>query len=205
MAVLHSAGGQPSGLIIQAYLEPKQCGEFGNLLKISKTRDHWQLTTHNAGITTPSRLNSQRDAAAPEQAALSVRSKLSAERLFASVAAWINNTLIRGAATRPLRFNCEWVGDNKTFYLVQIDAEDEDLTGINPLQLTISPIYEPLSIRGRYFLQPAYDATIAEWDKLKVLKELWGADVEHRPHLFVPCLSGCYPHPRHVGCCQAPE
>ena len=19
------------------------------------------------------------------------------------------------------------------------------------------------------------------------------------------CLSGCYPHPRHVGCCQAPE
>ena len=20
-----------------------------------------------------------------------------------------------------------------------------------------------------------------------------------------PCLSGCYPHPRHVGCCQAPE
>ena len=22
---------------------------------------------------------------------------------------------------------------------------------------------------------------------------------------IVPCLSGCYPHPRHVGCCQAPE
>ena len=22
---------------------------------------------------------------------------------------------------------------------------------------------------------------------------------------FDPCLSGCYPHPRHVGCCQAPE
>ena len=21
----------------------------------------------------------------------------------------------------------------------------------------------------------------------------------------VPCLSGCYPHPQHVGCCQAPE
>jgi hypothetical protein len=21
----------------------------------------------------------------------------------------------------------------------------------------------------------------------------------------IPCLSGCYPHPRHVGCCQAPE
>ena len=20
-----------------------------------------------------------------------------------------------------------------------------------------------------------------------------------------PCLSGCYPHPQHVGCCQAPE
>ena len=22
---------------------------------------------------------------------------------------------------------------------------------------------------------------------------------------YEPCLSGCYPHPRHVGCCQAPE
>ena len=22
---------------------------------------------------------------------------------------------------------------------------------------------------------------------------------------LVPCLSGCYPHPQHVGCCQAPE
>ena len=21
----------------------------------------------------------------------------------------------------------------------------------------------------------------------------------------IACLSGCYPHPRHVGCCQAPE
>ena len=23
--------------------------------------------------------------------------------------------------------------------------------------------------------------------------------------MFIPCLSGCYPHPQHVGCCQAPE
>ena len=23
--------------------------------------------------------------------------------------------------------------------------------------------------------------------------------------IFDPCLSGCYPHPLHVGCCQAPE
>ena len=22
---------------------------------------------------------------------------------------------------------------------------------------------------------------------------------------YKPCLSGCYPHPQHVGCCQAPE
>lgn len=182
--VLSSAGHQPSALIFQAYLEPKQRGEFGNLLRISKTRDHWQLTTHNAGNTTASRLNTQRDAAASEHAALSARSGLSAERLFASVAAWINNILIRGHAPRPLRFNCEWVGDNKAFYLVQIDAEDEDLTGVNPLQLTISPIHEPLSARGRH-LQPANNATIAEWDKLKVLQELWGSDVKHRPGLFV--------------------
>ena len=23
--------------------------------------------------------------------------------------------------------------------------------------------------------------------------------------MFEACLSGCYPHPLHVGCCQAPE
>ena len=23
--------------------------------------------------------------------------------------------------------------------------------------------------------------------------------------MFISCLSGCYPHPLHVGCCQAPE
>ena len=23
--------------------------------------------------------------------------------------------------------------------------------------------------------------------------------------MYIPCLSGCYPHPLHVGCCQAPE
>ena len=23
--------------------------------------------------------------------------------------------------------------------------------------------------------------------------------------IVIACLSGCYPHPRHVGCCQAPE
>lgn len=182
--ILRSAGSRPSGLIFQAYLEPIQRGEFGNLLRISKTRDQWELTTHNSGITKVSRLNTQRDPAASERISLTAKARLSAERLFASVAAWSNNVLIRGHSERPLRFNCEWVSDNKTFYLVQIDAEDEDLTGINPLQITISPVHEPLSTSGTY-LQAANDITIAQWDKLKVLHELWGSSTEHRPNLFV--------------------
>ena len=183
--VLKSTSGRPCGLVLQTYVEPRQRGEFGNLYRISKTRDHWELTTHASDTTIVSRINTQRDSAAAEASTLTARPRLSAERLFASVAAWINNVLIRG---HLLTFNCEWVSDNKTFYLVQIDPEDEDPVGTNPLQLTISPIHEPLLSSGQ-LLKPADSTAIAKWDKLKVLEDLWGASNENLPHLFVLPLS----------------
>ena len=184
--VRQSAEGRQSGLVLQAYIEPSQQGDFGNLIRISKTRDQWELTTRTSDGTLTSRLNTQRDAAADESAPLMARWRLPAERLFGSIAAWINNALIHG---HSVRFNCEWVSDNTQFYLVQIDAEDEDLLGVNPLQRRVTPIHEPLISEGRY-LKSADQPAIARWDKLRVLEELWGAAPStDRPHLFFVPLS----------------
>lgn len=184
--VMKSAEGRQSGLVLQTYIDPRQRGEFGNLIRISKTRDQWELTTRTTEGTLISRLNTQRDPAAQEGAPLAAKPRLSAERLFGSVAAWINNELIHG---HSVRFNYEWVSDNANFYLVQIDAEDEDLLGVNPLQLRIAPIHEPPTSAGTY-LKSADKAAIAQWDKLRVLEELWGTEADNRPHLFFAPLSG---------------
>jgi predicted house-cleaning noncanonical NTP pyrophosphatase (MazG superfamily) len=183
--VVESAGGRETGLVLQSYVEPRQSGEFGNLLRISKTRDQWELTTHEANGTATSRLNTQRDSVASDSAKLAAKSRLPVERLFGSIAAWINNQLIHG---HSLRFNCEWVSDGGIFYIVQIDSEDEDLLGVNPLQLAISPIHKPTTSAGCYIKSPDASA-IAEWDKLRVLEELWGPEASNRPHLYFAPLS----------------
>lgn len=193
--VLQSATGRQCGLVLQAYIDARQRGEFGNLLRISKTRDQWELTNRTLGGTLISRLNTQRDSAASESAPLAARSRLPAERLFGSVAAWINSVLIHG---HSVQFNCEWVSDNANFYLVQIDAEDEDLLGVNPLQLRITPVHEPKASLSRY-LKSADQAAIAQWDKLKVLDELWEAPTANRPHLFFAPLSDVPLSNDHVG------
>jgi len=179
--VLASPVGKSTALVIQTYIEPRQRGEFGNLLRISKTRDQWELTTHAPqGGVTSLRFNTQRDPAASDNIPLAARPRLSRERLFGSVAAWLNNVLVRG---RQARLNCEWVSDNVNFYLVQIDEEDEDFIGINPLQLRIEPAHQPASTSGA-ILKPADPSAIARWDKLKVLEDLWGETTERRPNLY---------------------
>jgi predicted house-cleaning noncanonical NTP pyrophosphatase (MazG superfamily) len=185
-SVLVGAAGHRCGLVIQAYFEPSQRGEFGNLIRISKTRDQWELTTRAADVAFTSRMNSQRDAPANEHNPLSAKPGLPAARLFGSLAAWINNSLMEGHSQR---FNCEWVSDNTRFYVVQIDAEDEDLFGVNPLRRRIAPVYCSRAGEGHY-LKSADDAAIAQWDKLKVLAELWNPSDTDRPYLFfVPLQS----------------
>jgi predicted house-cleaning noncanonical NTP pyrophosphatase (MazG superfamily) len=185
--VLASASGRHTALVIQKFIEPKQRGEFGNLLRVSKTRDQWELTTFAAeGAVTTTRHNTQRDISANPNDELSAKPRLPRERLFGSIAAWLNNVLLRGHGKR---LNCEWVSDSVKFYLVQIDEEDEDFIGINPFQLTVEPIH--LShLRSGAFLKLPDDAAIEEWDKLKVLRELWGDDHSQRPPLlYVPVSS----------------
>lgn len=184
--VINSAGNRACGIVLQQFLEPKQRGEFGNLLRISRTRDQWEITTHEQDHATSLRLNVQRDAAASASAPLMARARLSLERLFGSIGAWVNNELLRGRSTR---LNIEWISDNTRFYLVQVDEEDEDLDGVNPWQINITPIHASLGGSGQYIRVPDQVA-IDHWDKLRVLKELWSENDPHKPNLFyIPLAS----------------
>jgi predicted house-cleaning noncanonical NTP pyrophosphatase (MazG superfamily) len=179
--VIASTGGRRTALMLQTYLQPASAGEFGNLQRISKTRDQWEIGIREAGaLTSRQRLNSQRDEAADPRHVLPVRAGLSRERLFGSIGAWLNNELLLG---RAQRLNCEWVTDNKHFFLVQIDEEDEDLWGTNPFQVRIPPASRPAASTGRY-LMPAEGQALKEWDKLQVLEQLWEPDAAHKPMLF---------------------
>ena len=52
------------GFVLQSYVQPQARGEFGNLLRVSKTRDQWELSTEARGMTSRVRFNTQRDEAA---------------------------------------------------------------------------------------------------------------------------------------------
>ena len=184
--VMESAQLRETGLLVQRYHEPVQRGEFGNLLRISKTRDHWEISTEEGdGTTTRQRINTQRDRAAPPTQHLEVRRGLSRERLFASIGAWLNNELLLG---KRQRLNCEWVTDNFRFYLVQVDYEDEDFLGVNPFQLPVLPTPDVNAAKGTY-LRHAAGELVKAWDKLQVLEELWEPGASHKPTLFcVPLI-----------------
>jgi len=184
--VIASTEGRESGLMIQRYVRPASQGEFGNLQRISKTRDQWEIgTREGADLTARLRLNSQRDSAADPAQPLAVRSGLARERLFGAIGAWLNNELLIG---RSQRLNCEWVTDNRQFYIVQLDEEDDDFAGVNPFQVRVPPAIRPAAENGD-FLKLADAATLAQWDKLQVLEQLWEEDAVHKPTLFYLPLS----------------
>lgn len=185
-AVIKSAKNRSIGLMIQQFIRPTSQGEFGNLQRISKTRDHWEVSTvDNEGTTTRLRLNSQRDRATDPDSPLVVRSGLARERFFGGIGAWMNNDLLLG---RSQRFNFEWITDNRQFFIVQIDEEDDDLSGVNPFQVRIPPTVRPDANAGS-FLKPAENDTLKLWDKLQVLDELWEQSASHKPILFFVCLA----------------
>ncbi len=179
--VLASAQGKQSGIVVQKYVKPKSRGEFGNLQRLSKTRDHWELSSIASNdVTTRDRFNTQRDEAASDRAILAVRSGQSRERQFGSIAAWLNNVLLQG---KSQRLSCEWVVDDRQIYLVQLDEEDEDFGGCNPFQIRVAPIHQPVAAKGT-LLTPAEGAALQAWDKLRVLEELGEPTATHRPMLF---------------------
>lgn len=183
--VVHtSANGQICAIVLQTHMPQSEMGEFGNLLRVSKTRDHWELAVRSSeGVTQTARFNSQRDIAPDVSKPLVARAGLQRERLFGSVAAWINNELMRGVRTRV---NCEWVRSNDRFYIVQIDAEDDDLHGVNPMQLFVEPSIVTTPQDGK-LLKNADPASRKEWDKLAVLDQLFDTSSDITPTLhYVP-------------------
>jgi predicted house-cleaning noncanonical NTP pyrophosphatase (MazG superfamily) len=178
--VLNSAPGKRVGLIVQSHVSPIARGEFGNLLRISKTRDHWELSNERDGTVSRVRINSQRDPAANVLSGLLHKRGLSQERLFGSVAAWINNALMRG---RSSRVTGEWIADNKSTYFVQIDEEDEDFLGVNPFQLRVEQAHQAKAEAGT-FLRLAQGNALREWDKLVAFDELAEPQQSNRPKLF---------------------
>lgn len=178
--VIRGAPGKAVALVVQRFVKPLACGEFGNLLRISKTRDHWELSTEAGGLRLTTTLNTQRDEAAPSDAPLRNRPSVSRARLFGSVAAWLNNNLLRG---HRQRLNCEWVADSENVFIVQVDEEDEDHVGTNPFQIRVMPSRRPAAAKGT-FLTHAEGHVLKRWDKLKVLEELWEPDATHKPTLF---------------------
>jgi predicted house-cleaning noncanonical NTP pyrophosphatase (MazG superfamily) len=178
--VLSSAPDKRIGLVIQTYVGPRARGEFGNLLRVSKTRDHWELSSESSGAISRIRFNAQRDEAANAHSPLQVMPGVSRARLFGSIAAWLNSYLLRG---RSQRINCEWIADHRHVYLVQVDQEDDDCLGVNPFQVRVAPVHQPAARRGT-FLVPAEGQALQEWDKLCVLNELWEPTASHKPTLF---------------------
>jgi predicted house-cleaning noncanonical NTP pyrophosphatase (MazG superfamily) len=196
--VLISATGKHVGIVIQSYVQPRTRGEFGNLLRISKTRDQWELSSETAGTTSRIRFNTQRDEAANPRSHLEIKAGVTSERLFGSIAAWLNNYLLRG---RSERVNCEWLADNRNIYLVQLDEENEDFLGVNPFQIRVTPVHHPSAARGT-FLAYAEGQVIQDWDKLSVLDELWEPASSRKPTLFYVPLSALPRSDDQVGLCQ---
>jgi hypothetical protein len=178
--VRDSTESKRTGIVLQSYVAPRSRGDFGNLMRVSKTRDQWELSSEAPGRPSKIRLNTQRDEAANPSEPLSLKKGLARQRLFGSVAAWLNSYPLRGRADRV---SCEWVMDQKQILLVQLDREDEDIDGVNPFQIRISPVHQPLASNGS-FLRAADERGIAEWDKLVVLKQLWEPDAANKPNLF---------------------
>jgi predicted house-cleaning noncanonical NTP pyrophosphatase (MazG superfamily) len=180
--VVNSAGGRKTAVIVQVFFRPLEVGEFGNVLRVSKTRDQWELSARTGGtVYQTDRVNTQRDSAPNVDQPLAVRSGITRERFFGPIGAWVNNSLVRGTTARV---NCEWILSDNTFWIVQLDGEDEDYVGINPHQIPIETWPEKNQVRSEFILSPS-DADIQRWDKLRVLNELYDANAQNAPRLFL--------------------
>lgn len=184
--IVESAPGRHMALVVQAYCPPDENGECGNLLRLSKTRDHWELSLRDTdGVTATERFNSQRSVAPNASEFLEAQRGLPRTKLFASVAAWTNNELLRGSSDRV---SFEWVRGGSRFYLVQLDREDEDTFGVNPLQVFVESTV--VSGTDGTLLKVAGPYDRAVWDKLAVLNELYD-DSAIVPTLYLLPMSDC--------------
>ncbi|WP_428926862.1 hypothetical protein [Marinibacterium sp. SX1] len=179
--VKENAGERKVAIVLQEFVHPQFHGEFGNLLRISKTRDHWQVSSVSvSGAETEGRLNTQRDISADELNGLSPYIRPSDPRSFGAIAAWVNSVLLQQS---HCRVNLEWVFGARGFFIVQIDEETEDLFGVNPFQVRIPKVHAGEVSNGKV-IKPATPESKKTWDKLAVLEELWTVNEGNIPLLF---------------------
>lgn len=190
--VVASAPLRKMAVVLQSFVVADEQGEFGNLLRLSKTRDHWEVAVRGAdGVTSRERFNSQRAVAPSTSDPLEARRGLTLPRLLAEVAAWTNNELLRGVADRV---SFEWIRSNSRFYVVQLDKEDEDTSGVNPLQVYIEPSLGSGKTGSLLRLATADDRRA--WDKLAVLDQLYDDASQLVPSLYVLHPADCTPSNR---------
>jgi hypothetical protein len=77
--ILSSCSDRSCGVVVQRFERPLAKGEFGNLLRISKTKDHWELSGQTENKVSKIRFNSQRDIEADITRSLNHQKGLSQE------------------------------------------------------------------------------------------------------------------------------
>jgi hypothetical protein len=93
--------------------------------------------------------------------------------------------LLRNASLlgESCRLNVEWVYDGERIYIVQLDEEGVDYAGINPLQVRVPKMRQPLN-QGSGLLRLPNREEQSQWDKLIVLEQLSTEGEVVRPTLF---------------------
>lgn len=120
---------QLAGAVIQDYIDPELKGHMSNERRVSATRNQWALEFENQDRKN-ARFNSQRDVPQSDEFAISVPDlrDFTLNRKFASIGSYLNQNF-------EGRMHIEWVISNSIIWIVQIDFEDDDLSGSDPRKL----------------------------------------------------------------------
>lgn len=115
-------------IIIQALAPKGFLGHTSNERRVSKTINHWEWSFEDVPEKRE-RFNSQRSSSPEKMKGLEAKTNKQFKKLLRSVGRWATS-LNRGPT------HMEWSWDNSTFWILQIDFEDEtpDI-GINPKEL----------------------------------------------------------------------
>lgn len=131
--------GIPMAVVAQSWLRPVMRGHLSNERRVSKTRNQWQVEVDYPCIG-DFRLNSQRDPAPPISRPIALRHG-DIRRTLGGVGNW-------AATTFESRVHMEWVYDNTSLWIVQLDLEDEAPDcGVDPRILAPAPVC-PLISKG---------------------------------------------------------
>lgn len=163
-------------VIIQRYLPDCSKGTLGNINRLSKTREQWSRFAEVGGYeAAPVRFNSQRDASADPKVPLRISAQRPIDRQFGSACRWLIDQF--GTSLGRDRMLLEWASTKDFIYILQCDFDEDNLDGVDPLDLPLATKLAHHGKSAKILLEPGRD-DLAAWDKLKVLDEL---SIEYSP------------------------